>query len=341
MNADLEIASDHEKAGRHDAALISIVGAVKAGNPEAMNRLGKKLLIGDFAPHLPKDGIGLLLEASEKGNAEAPAILSVLQALGYHFSQNWNQSIESLVLSARRGWKSAQGQLEILAIAGCCSKNANWQEMSTQVDVESWINNGQEHVLCADPLIKSYKQFATPEICQWIIGRSRLRLKRAEVYDAVNQSITVNETRTNSSASFNLLETDFINVMVQAKMAACVKIPNKHLEAATVLHYAKGQEITEHFDFIDPNVPNYEEQIKRNGQRVVTFLLYLNDDYSGGNTEFPKLGLSHKGQLGEGIYFTNALPDQSPDTRTLHAGRPPLEGEKFLVSQFIRNCPVF
>ena len=28
----------------------------------------------------------------------------------------------------------------------------------------------------------------------------------------------------------------------------------------TVLHYAEGEQITEHFDFVDPNVPDYEQK---------------------------------------------------------------------------------
>jgi hypothetical protein len=69
----------------------------------------------------------------------------------------------------------------------------------------------------------------------------------------------------------------------------------------------------------------------------VTFLVYLNDAYAGGETEFPKLALKHKGTTGEGLFFVNALASGEPDLRTLHAGRPPTSGEKWIVSQFIRN----
>jgi len=100
---------------------------------------------------------------------------------------------------------------------------------------------------------------------------------------------------------------------------------------------ATGDEITEHYDFVDPNVPGYKHEIASKGQRVVTFLVYLNDDYAGGTTELPEIGLSHKGRRGEALYFVNALPDGSADLRTLHAGRPPTHGEKWIVSQFMRN----
>jgi hypothetical protein len=124
-------------------------------------------------------------------------------------------------------------------------------------------------------------------------------------------------------------------------MAACLKHPIAHFEALTVLHYEPDEQITEHFDFVDPNVPNYAEEIAQKGQRVVTFLIYLNDDYENGETVFPRAAVSHKGRRGEGLFFVNALPDGSSDLRTVHAGRPPGRGEKWIVSQFVRNRPHF
>ncbi len=130
-------------------------------------------------------------------------------------------------------------------------------------------------------------------------------------------------------------------VLVQMRMAACVGLPFRHFEALTVLHYDIGEQITEHFDFIDPNVPNYAQQVQERGQRMVTFLVYLNDDYVGGETEFPRLGISHRGRCGDSLFFVNAFADGRPDTRMLHAGRPTSRGEKWIVSQFIKNCPAF
>jgi hypothetical protein len=107
--------------------------------------------------------------------------------------------------------------------------------------------------------------------------------------------------------------------------------------ATAVLHYAVGEHSTNHFDFVSPEIPNYEQEIEKNGQRVLTFLVYLNDDYDGGETDFPALGIAHKGRRGQGLFFVNALDDNEPDLRTVHAGCAPTKGEKWIVSQFIRN----
>ncbi len=112
------------------------------------------------------------------------------------------------------------------------------------------------------------------------------------------------------------------------------------MEAFAVLHYAVGEEASEHYDFLDPAVPSYAGQIARMGQRVATCLLYLNDGYEGGETEFTSLGLRHRGGTGDALIFFNADADAVPDPRTAHAGRPPTSGEKWVLSQFIRNRPV-
>ena len=75
------------------------------------------------------------------------------------------------------------------------------------------------------------------------------------------------------------------------------------------------------------------------GQRVLTALVYLNDDYEGGETDFPVLGAHWKGRKGEALLFWNVAPDGALDERTLHAGLPVTRGEKWMLSQWIRGRP--
>jgi hypothetical protein len=190
-----------------------------------------------------------------------------------------------------------------------------------------------------DPLIRVFRGFLSNEACDWLIGRAGGRLERARVYDVRRQSDVVDDSRTNSFAVFNAMEADLVQLLVQARMAACCGQPVQHMEAATVLHYAVGETIGNHYDFIDPAAPGYAEQVRKLGHRVLTFLVYLNDGYEGGETVFPKLGLSHAGRRGEGLFFVNTRADGQPDLRTLHNGKPPTRGEKWVFSQFVRNQP--
>jgi hypothetical protein len=137
------------------------------------------------------------------------------------------------------------------------------------------------------------------------------------------------------------MEADLVHLMVQARISAAIDQPVSNLEAATVLHYAIGEEIVNHYDFVDPEKPGYAEDIRWSGHRILTFLVYLNADYQGGETVFPKFGLSFRGQKGDGMCFVNTHANMQADVRTLHGGRPPTSGEKWVFSQFIRNRPAW
>lgn len=97
-------------------------------------------------------------------------------------------------------------------------------------------------------------------------------------------------------------------------------------EPLTVLHYAPGQEYRPHVD----TAPQFTNQ------RVKTVLLYLNEGYQGGETEFLFNRLKVKGRLGDALIFDNVLADGRPDPAAQHAGRPVKQGVKWLATRWIR-----
>lgn len=325
-STDIEMAQIHDAAGRHDDAIDCLARATRAGDVEAKTRLAKRLIVGDRAPLLWKQGAALMQEAVVQGGAEAAALFAVLVAAGIGGSHEWSAAIRLLEVAADRGWRPAAEQLRVLATVA-----------DGMVDLDAWGRVPAGVYLHDAPDIRLYRDFLNPQVCAWLIGRSRDRLVRARVYDVGSKTDVVSEKRTNSSAGFDLMETDLVHLLVQRRISLASGLPLVHMEGATVLHYDVGQEIDNHYDFIDPATPNYEEEVRLRGERVVTFLVYLNDGFEGGETEFPRLGLSHRGRLGEGLSFANALPSGQPDLRSWHAGRPPRSGEKWILSQFIRN----
>lgn len=338
LSEAVEQAEQLDASGKHEAAYNALIAGARKDDLEAITRLGKRLLIGDRAPRSPDDGVKLLQHALRTGGGEAAARLAVLHALGVCVEQDVARAIELLAVAAERDWRPAQQQLRVLA--GQSGETA-WQRLAASIDPDRWTSVPERQVINASPLICSHPEFAGHAVCRWLIQKAHGRLTRAEVYDSVAREVTVSATRTNTVASMNLLETDIVTSLVQMRMAACTGIPLRHLEPLTVLHYAEGEEIADHYDFIDPQSGNYELELAQGGQRIITFLIYLNDDYSGGETAFPELNVRHKGRLGEGLFFVNSLEDYSADMRSLHAGRPVASGEKWIVSQFIRRHAVF
>jgi len=217
-----------------------------------------------------------------------------------------------------------------------------WRRLAAAIDLNRWHQPSPGVDLCKSPLVRHLPGLASKEVCQWMIERSRGRLTRATAYDRVKEQDTADETRTNTLALFNLTNSDLVSVLIQTQICANTGVSFRQLEPLSVLHYDVGQQIIEHFDFVDPDAPaSFNQQVAEYGQRILTYLLYLNEDYTGGETDMPVLGISHKGQLGGGLFFVNVLENEKPDLRTLHAGRPPKSGEKWVVSQWVRSGSMF
>lgn len=363
LSSDVARAEQCDAEGAHTDAVGHLAAGARKHDVEALTRLGKRLLVGDRSPCLPKDGAGFIAEASARGGAEAAAVLAVLYAVGASRGHGVDAGLQSLILAAERGWPAAQTQLTLLAeprkpsagvsvqpnagvaaepnagVAVAPSPGTDWRALGKAINLAAWQAPPAATDLSSSPLVRSYGSFASAAMCQWLIERARGRLSRALVYEAISREVMAKPTRTNTAAVFNLVDTDFVLVLTQLRMAACLGLPLRQFEAITILHYDAGEEITEHYDFVDPSLPSYAQEIAEKGDRVVTFLVYLNDGYEGGETAFPRLGISHKGRRGEGLFFVNSEHGRA-DTRTLHAGRTPVGGEKWIVSQFVRDRAV-
>ena len=333
-----------DELGRHHEALEWLARAAKAHEAEALARLGMKLLLADNAPSRPADGVGLLVEAAERGDGQSAATLALLAAGGFFAPQNWTVALDYLQRAAELGWTPAQEQLRMLsgddAAASGAPSGETWRRLRQGVALAEWLRPPTPRVLCQSPRVIAIEALATPEVCDWMVGQCAGRLVRAEVDDPRTGLPVMGQTRTNRLANFGLAETSLLNVLLQSRIGAAIGASLSVMEAFAVLNYRPGEEASDHFDYLDPAVPAYAEEIARVGQRIATALLYLNDDYEGGETDFPELGLRHRGARGDALIFFSVDGTGAPDPRTRHAGRPPTSGEKWVLSQFIRDRPL-
>jgi prolyl 4-hydroxylase len=181
------------------------------------------------------------------------------------------------------------------------------------------------------PWIAGVKNFATAEVCDWLIARARSRLRPARIYDEEAGEHRASSGRTNSLAPFRRPERDIIVAILRARVAAVTQLSVQAMQNPHILNYTVGQEFRPHFDTPeDPNEPGFR-------RRVLTFLLALNDDYEGGETAFLRTKGKWKGRKGGALFFSNVGPDGLLDRRTLHAGLPVTRGEKWMLSQWIEG----
>lgn len=345
---DLATAARHDSLGEHAQAIDCLARAAQSGSNEAMTQLARRLIAGDRAPMMPKEGARLLLDAARAGDGEAAAALAVLLALGAYVPQNMTAAFDTLGFAAERGSQSARRQLSVLlpshplveeAQRSSGSSVSPWRQLAGAAAQAEAHWNASAVAPWPNAPVYPVHRMLSPGLCTWLIERSQDKLTRARVYDSDADTDLEHPTRANTAAAFNLMEAELVHIVVQARMARICGVPLRYLEPLTVLHYATGEQVRNHFDFVDPQSPHYATELARHGQRRMTFLIYLNDDYTGGETDFPQLGVRFKGEKGTGLFFVNAGEDDRPDQRMLHAGLAPATGEKWIVSQFIRNRP--
>jgi hypothetical protein len=317
--------------GRYAEALEVLRIASKQGDTGAMSDLGHRLLIGDRAPKLPKHALTILVEAASRDEPRALGRMAALTAGGAYVKQDWAGALQLLGRAASAGDPGAQGQLASLQTTDAPAPD--WMTVASRVDWQQWLQPAPQIQLHEN--VRRISGLASPSVCRWLIGRAPGLLRPALVYDSVSRRDMVHQMRTNTMALFDYANVDVVQYLLQARMSKTCGYAMQNFEMPSVLHYSVGQQITPHFDFIDAQAADYAAQIREQGQRMITFLLYLNDDYEGGETTFPELGIVNRGTMGDGLYFINAYPDLKPDRRMLHTGSPPTTGEKWIVTQFI------
>jgi len=110
------------------------------------------------------------------------------------------------------------------------------------------------------------------------------------------------------------------------------------IEQLQVVRYGEGGFYTTHYDQCHEDRPYCVDQVREfTGPRKWTLLLYLNDDYEGGETRFAVLDRKIKGSKGDALLFHSLTTD---DTRvhplSLHQGMPVDRGEKWIANVWVR-----
>lgn len=283
---------------------------------------------------------GLIDSAAAAGHAEAIERRALLECRGVFRTPDLDQALDSLASAAERGSQAAARQLILLADdrfeppSPTEPASDDWAVLRSRISIAQRVSAPATPgtILSVDPIVRAVPNFASAAECRWLIVSAASRLDRAIVY---NNPTGVDPGRTNESALFNFANSDVVVELIRQRIANLLRAPLANLEMSQVLHYGVGQEFVLHCDFLDPQA--MREEIARNGQRVATVLIYLNEDFDGGETGFPVLQISHRGRTGDALVFANVNSAGGPDERTQHAGCPPTQGEKWVFSQWVRN----
>ncbi len=189
----------------------------------------------------------------------------------------------------------------------------------------------------ADPRVRTVKKVLEGWECDYLIQRAGPKLEPAQTSDSVDHGKSGSEYRTNSAAKFWLLQQDIVLAMIDRKIAFAAETPVDFAEDLVVLHYNPGERYYPHCDGFLPELPDQAAEIDLRGQRIRTILVYLNEDFSDGETYFLHADKKIKLPPGDAVMFENVTEEGDPDEHSVHEGLPVSKGQKWLASKWIRD----
>lgn len=202
-------------------------------------------------------------------------------------------------------------------------------------------------VVSVTPRVFRIRNFLSSAECDALVGIAiRSGLKGSTVYTGGLAKQQRDLTTRSSSNTWLARGTAVIIDDIYRRAAQVLKIDESVLQAPVendahahhhpiaeslqVVRYQKGEEYTPHHDWVLPS-----QQHRYQPTRFATLLMYLNDDFEGGHTIFPRAvnsqfhnGIKIKPWKGEAILFYNILPDGNFDDLSQHGSEKVLSGEK-------------
>ncbi|HET9639913.1 MAG TPA: 2OG-Fe(II) oxygenase [Allosphingosinicella sp.] len=269
-----------------------------------------RLRAGDLA-----EALELFRQSAGAGTVEAAVIYANLLASGVGGPRRWSDSLRLLAALAEVNPRS-RSELERI------------EAMALTADGDPLALPEGER-LCEAPVLIRFERLFSPEECAWLAAAAEPMLEPAVVVDPASGRQVRDPVRVCDSAGFTWpLENPAIHAL-NRRLAAASGTAARQGEPLQVLRYRPGGEYRPHFDAI-PGFAN---------PRVMTMLVWLDENYEGGETHFPTAGLKLKGRTGDAILFRNTGPDGRRDPASGHAGLPVTAGEKRIASRWIRERP--
>ncbi|MBI1392379.1 MAG: hypothetical protein GC152_06510 [Alphaproteobacteria bacterium] len=307
--------------------------AAQTGDPSGMAAVGACLHLVD-PDNL--NGAVLTARASERGSSVAAAVRVRRFLAG---AEDDPRTIERLLTMLEKARYPNAGALR----AGIARGGARASSTTIAGDSIDW-NNVQETLATAPAVpVNSSSLLDRPHAwtcgglwsataCEYVIATAARGLAPSRIVDPGTGVARPDPYRSSLTAVIGPVDLDLAIVRLTDSIANAAGEPVARAEFISILCYGPGQEYRPHFDWL-PDGPDVELA----GQRTTTALVYLNEEFEGGETAFVDAGVSYRGSAGDMLAFRNASADGERDMASRHAGRPVVAGVKWVASQWFRS----
>lgn len=221
--------------------------------------------------------------------------------------------------------------LMIILISTCFYVRADQKQISTFDNSGSITIPGYADI--TDPYDYPFllHKLITLDDCQKIINISGNKLVESEVIGGNHKHIR------NSKQCWIQKNNPLVKPIFET-ISRKFGIPFENAEDLQVVRYQPNQYYNEHHDSCCDNNDKCNTFVNKSGQRILTVLIYLNNEFSGGYTYFKNLDLKIKPVTGDAIvFFPLAKNSNKCHPYALHAGIPVAKGEKWIANLWFRE----
>ena len=180
--------------------------------------------------------------------------------------------------------------------------------------------------------MKEIENFISTEESKYLIRMIDNSASKSMVVGSGNTMNTYSSQRTSSTS--NLIANDPTVESLHKKIAKYLGVNLKKGESLQGQRYEVGQFFRGHVDYFSGE--HYDKNCLSSGNRTYTFMLYLNDNFEGGTTNFPHLKKIIKPKACKGIVWNN-LQHGYPNEYMKHSGEDVTNGTKYIITSWWRE----
>ena len=182
-------------------------------------------------------------------------------------------------------------------------------------------------IISSDPYIALFPKLFSSAECRYLMALGTPWLEKASVL-GLDGKPRMDGVRDAHSCGIPHLAEDLVVQAVNRTIAAASGTEAGWGEPLNILKYTPGQQYKPHHDGTGSDNVSV---------RTLTALIWLNDEFHGGETDFPKINVRVRGEVGDMLVFRNVRDNGEFDERMIHAGLPVTRGVKWMASRWIRG----
>ena len=178
---------------------------------------------------------------------------------------------------------------------------------------------------------KMYNNFISPQETKHILQLANPLFRESRLVSGFSENIRKSQTAW-------LSPSDPVIKQIIERVCTITNLPFENCEKMQVVKYEPNGFYNAHYDASCDDKKECVEFEKNGGQRVVTMILYLNDDFTEGYTEFPNLKKQYKPEKYSGLLFYSLEKNGNKcHPLSLHAGMPVKSGTKYIANVWLRE----